>query len=62
MRGRFHLFHRGSNATRSAERSGDGLIRTLDEDDGIMVLRFGSSAEIDLSASISCEARSGDDW
>jgi aminoglycoside 2'-N-acetyltransferase I len=43
-------------------RNGDELIRTPDEDDGIMVMRFGSSSVIDLSASITCEARAGDDW
>ena len=43
-------------------RDGHDLIRTEDEDDGIMVLRFGPSAGVDLSAPISCEARSGDDW
>ena len=43
-------------------RRGGDLVRTADEDDGIMVLRFGPSAGIDLAASLSCEARSGDDW
>ena len=43
-------------------RDGDELIRTPDEDDGIMVLRFGPSEGLDLGASICCEARSGDDW
>ena len=43
-------------------RSATGLTRTEDEDDGIMVLRFGPSASVDLTASISCEERSGDDW
>ncbi len=43
-------------------RSATGLTRTEDEDEGIMVLRFGPSASIDLTASISCEERSGDDW
>ena len=38
------------------------LIRTEDEDDGIMVLRFGLTRELDLRAAISCEARPGDDW
>jgi aminoglycoside 2'-N-acetyltransferase I len=41
---------------------GTELIRTPDEDDGLMVLRFGPSADIDLAAPISCERRSGDDW
>lgn len=43
-------------------RDGNELIRTPDEDDGIMVLRFGSSAGLDLGDPIVCEARSGDDW
>jgi aminoglycoside 2'-N-acetyltransferase I len=43
-------------------RSGPGMIRTADEDDGIMVLRFGPSAAVDLTSSIACEARPGDDW
>jgi aminoglycoside 2'-N-acetyltransferase I len=38
------------------------LIRTAADDDGVMVLRFGPSADVDLTAPISCEARSGDDW
>jgi aminoglycoside 2'-N-acetyltransferase I len=43
-------------------RHGDELVRTPEEDDGIMVLRFGPSRTMDLAAPISCEARSGDDW
>ncbi len=45
-------------------RDGDQLERgeDEDEDDGIMVLRFGASAEVDLTASITCQARVGDDW
>jgi hypothetical protein len=43
-------------------RCGDDLVRTPDEDAGIMVLRFGPSAGVDLAAPISCEARTGDDW
>ncbi len=43
-------------------RRGGGVVRTPDEDDGIMVLRFGASREVDRTAAISCEARSGDDW
>lgn len=43
-------------------RDGDELIRTEGEDDGIMVLRFGPSHELDLTAPISCDRRSGDDW
>jgi aminoglycoside 2'-N-acetyltransferase I len=43
-------------------RDGDDRVRTEDEDAGIMVLRFGPSAGIDLTAAITCEARAGDDW
>ena len=37
-------------------------VRTADEDAGLMVLRFGSSASVDLSLPIACETRIGDDW
>jgi hypothetical protein len=37
-------------------------VRTPEEDGGIMVLRFGATATLDLTAAISCEARAGDDW
>jgi aminoglycoside 2'-N-acetyltransferase I len=43
-------------------RADGRLVRTEDEDDGIMVLRFGPSEAIDLTAAISCDSRSGDDW
>lgn len=43
-------------------RHGSELIRTEDDDDGIMVLRFGASTDVDLAASLSCEERPGDDW
>ena len=43
-------------------RHASGLIRTEEEDDGVMVLRFGPSASVSLTAAISCETRSGDDW
>lgn len=36
--------------------------RTAAEDDGLMVLRFGRSADVDLTASVTCEGRPGDDW
>ena len=36
--------------------------RTPEDDDGIMVLRFGDSAAIDLRSPISCEDRAGDVW
>lgn len=43
-------------------RQGDHLIRTAHEDDGIMVLRYGPSADVIVTQSISCDSRSGDDW
>jgi aminoglycoside 2'-N-acetyltransferase I len=43
------------------EHEGD-LIRTPDEDDGLMVLRFGSSADVNLDAPIVCQRRPGNDW
>jgi aminoglycoside 2'-N-acetyltransferase I len=43
-------------------RDGGDLVRTGDDDDGIMVLRFGRSESIDRSAPIACERRPGDDW
>lgn len=43
-------------------RADDRLLRTPDEDDGVMVLRHGPSADLDLTSDISCEARAGDDW
>jgi aminoglycoside 2'-N-acetyltransferase I len=38
------------------------LLRTPDEDDGLMVLRFGPSADINLESPIVCQRRTGDDW
>lgn len=43
-------------------RDGSRLLRTADEDEGIMVLRFGPSATVDVTSALTCEARSGDDW
>ena len=43
-------------------RAGGRRLRTEEEDDGIMVLRFGPSREVDLTAPLACEARRGDDW
>lgn len=43
-------------------RHGTELIRTEDDDDGVMVLRFGASKDIDLTAPLACEERPGDDW
>lgn len=36
--------------------------RTVDDDGGVMVLRFGPSAGVDLTAAITCQTRPGDDW
>jgi aminoglycoside 2'-N-acetyltransferase I len=36
--------------------------RSADEDGGLMVLRFGASAGLDLDLPITCEDRSGDAW
>jgi aminoglycoside 2'-N-acetyltransferase I len=43
-------------------RRGSGLVRTEDEDDGVMVLRLGTSQDVDVNTAISCEARRGSDW
>jgi aminoglycoside 2'-N-acetyltransferase I len=43
-------------------RSDGTLDRTEDEDDGIMVLRFGPSADLDLTLPICCDDRPGDAW
>lgn len=43
-------------------RTDGDLVRSPDDDDGVMVLRVGVSADVDLAAPISCEARAGDDW
>jgi aminoglycoside 2'-N-acetyltransferase I len=43
-------------------RHGSTLARTEDEDDGVMVLRFGPSSALHLTAAIACEPRTGDDW
>lgn len=43
-------------------RRGGQLVRTPEEDDGVMVLRLGASRGVDLTAPIACAARSGDDW
>ena len=43
-------------------RDGVEVIRTEEDDDAVMVLRFGPSAGIDLTAALTCEARAGDDW
>jgi len=44
-------------------RRRDGTVdRTPDDDDGLMVLRTGPSAAIDLAAPITCDDRPGDCW
>jgi aminoglycoside 2'-N-acetyltransferase I len=43
-------------------RDGAALVRTEAEDDGIMALRHGPTAGLDLTASLICDARPGDDW
>jgi aminoglycoside 2'-N-acetyltransferase I len=43
-------------------RHGSEKIRTEEDDDGVMVLRFGPSRNVDLTDPISCEARRGDHW
>jgi aminoglycoside 2'-N-acetyltransferase I len=43
-------------------RRGEEAVRTAHDDGAVMVLRFGSSEELDLTAPISCEARTGDHW
>jgi aminoglycoside 2'-N-acetyltransferase I len=43
-------------------RRGSAMIRTEEDDDGLMVLRFGPSKDVELTDSLSCESRSGDDW
>ena len=43
-------------------RHASGDERTPEEDDGVMVLRTGSSSDIDLAAPITCHDRAGDAW
>lgn len=43
-------------------QDGPKRLRTAEDDDGIMVLRFGASADADLAAPITCDSRSGDRW
>ena len=43
-------------------QDGDQVTRTADDDDGILVLRCGPSAGVDLTDSITCDIRSGDVW
>jgi aminoglycoside 2'-N-acetyltransferase I len=43
-------------------RYADGLVRTPDEDDGLMVLRVGTTPNLVPTWPITCDARCGDDW
>jgi aminoglycoside 2'-N-acetyltransferase I len=43
-------------------RDGEATRRTPDDDDAVMVLRFGPSAGVDLGAELTCERRAGDQW
>jgi aminoglycoside 2'-N-acetyltransferase I len=43
-------------------RTDSGLERTAAEDGGVMILRAGPSAGVDLDGAVSCEWRSGDVW
>jgi len=76
VRGRFELGALGTGAHGFYERlgwerwrgpsyvrrAGDRLERTPGDDEGIMVLRFGASASLDLTTAIVCDERRGDDW
>jgi aminoglycoside 2'-N-acetyltransferase I len=43
-------------------RHADGLVRTADEDDGLMVRRVDATPDLVPTWPISCDARPGDDW
>ncbi len=43
-------------------RTGSGLVRTEEEDGHVLVRLTPGSPELDLSAPISCDWRSGDVW
>ncbi len=43
-------------------RRAEGPFHSTEDDGYVMVLRFGPSADVDLSAPISCDERAGDDW
>ncbi len=49
----------GPTFVRTAE--GD-VRRTEEDDDGVMVLRTGPTADLDLTGPLACEERPGDDW
>jgi aminoglycoside 2'-N-acetyltransferase I len=47
----------------TAVRQADGrVVRTPEDDDGIMVLRFGRSRQLLPTAPLVCDVRPGDDW
>lgn len=46
----------------SSVRHGASVVRTPEEDAGLMVLRFGVSNDVDLTWPITCDTRTGDDW
>ncbi len=43
-------------------RRADALVRTPDEDDGLMVLRVSAAPALTSTWPITCDARPGDDW
>ena len=43
-------------------RHDSALVRTKEDDEGVMVLRFGTSLAVDLTAPLSCDDRAGDVW
>jgi aminoglycoside 2'-N-acetyltransferase I len=43
-------------------RYADALVRTPDEDDGLMVLRVPATPDLVATWPITCDARPGDDW
>ena len=44
-------------------REPDGrLVRTPDEDEGVMILRCRATYSLDLTGAITCDARAGDAW
>lgn len=43
-------------------RTAAGLVRTEDEDDGVMILRTPDTPDLDVTAPIACPDRAGDAW
>lgn len=43
-------------------RADGELVRTADEDDGIMILRSDATSAASLNGPLCCESRDGDDW